>query len=46
MQGWMLFSQLPRCVVAMAAYGGAHFWGREIGEFAAKIIRNLRPASG
>ena len=25
------FSQLPRCVVAMEACGGAHFWGREIG---------------
>ena len=24
------FSQLPRCVVAMEACGGAHFWGREI----------------
>ena len=25
------FSQLPSCVVAMEACGGAHFWGREIG---------------
>ena len=24
------FSQLPPCVVAMEACGGAHFWGREI----------------
>lgn len=24
------FSQLPSCVVAMEACGGAHFWGREI----------------
>lgn len=24
------FSQLPACVVAMEACGGAHFWGREI----------------
>lgn len=24
------FSRLPRCVVAMEACGGAHFWGREI----------------
>ena len=26
-----LFAQLPTCVVAMEASGGAHFWGREIG---------------
>ncbi len=26
------FSQLPSCVVAMEAGGGAHFWGREIGK--------------
>jgi hypothetical protein len=26
------FSQLPGCVVAMEACGGAHFWGREIGK--------------
>ena len=25
------FSQLPPCIVAMEACGGAHFWGREIG---------------
>ena len=24
------FSQLPSCVVAMEACGGAHFWGREL----------------
>ncbi len=24
------FAQLPSCVVAMEACGGAHFWGREI----------------
>ena len=24
------FSQLPRCVVAMEACGGTHFWSREI----------------
>jgi transposase len=24
------FAQLPRCVVAMEACGGAHFWGREL----------------
>ena len=26
------FSQLPCCVVATEACGGAHFWGREIGK--------------
>ena len=26
------FSQLPLCIVAMEACGGAHFWGREIGK--------------
>jgi hypothetical protein len=26
------FSQLARCVVAMEACSGAHFWGREIGK--------------
>ena len=26
------FSQLPPCVVAMEACGGAHFWAREIGK--------------
>lgn len=26
------FSQLPACVVAMEACGGAHFWGRELGK--------------
>jgi len=26
------FSHLQRCVVAMEASGGAHFWGREMGE--------------
>ena len=25
------FDQLPACVVAMEACGGAHYWGREIG---------------
>ena len=25
------FSQLPSCIVAMEACGGAHFWGRTIG---------------
>ena len=26
------FSQLPQCVVAMEACGGAHFWACEIGK--------------
>ncbi len=26
------FSQLPSCLVAVEACGGAHFWGREIGK--------------
>ena len=26
------FGQLPSCVVAMEACGGAHFWGHEIGK--------------
>lgn len=30
-QAVTFFSQLPRCVVAMEACGGAHFWGRKIG---------------
>lgn len=24
------FAKLPRCLVAMEACGGAHFWGREL----------------
>ncbi|ETX13493.1 hypothetical protein OCH239_10280 [Roseivivax halodurans JCM 10272] len=33
-------SQLPPCLVAMEACGGAHFWGREIGKLghAVKLI--------
>ena len=31
------FSQLPRCVVAMEACGGAHFWGREIGKMGHEV---------
>lgn len=31
-QVFELFGQLPPCVVAMEACGGAHFWGREIGK--------------
>jgi transposase len=32
------FGQMPRCVVAMEACGGAHFWGREI----AKLGHDMR----
>ena len=32
MQVLEFFSQLPPCVVAMEACGGAHFWAREIGK--------------
>jgi transposase len=35
------FSQLPRCVVATEACGGAHFWGREIGA-AGRVIQSVR----
>src|SRR5690606_25296848 len=38
MQVLEFFSQLPPCVVAMEACGGAHFWGREIG----KLGHNVR----
>lgn len=37
------FSQLPRCVVAMEACGGAHFWSREIGKLGHKV--RLVPAA-
>lgn len=37
------FSQLPACVVAMEACGGAHFWGREIGKLG-HDIRLIPPA--
>jgi transposase len=37
------FSQLPRCVVAMEACGGAHFWGREIGRLG-HDVRLIPPA--
>src|SRR5680860_111714 len=37
------FSQLPRCVVAMEACGGAHFWGREIGKLGHEV-RLIPPA--
>jgi transposase len=31
------FAQLPPCVVAMEACGGAHFWGREIGRLGHEV---------
>jgi transposase len=31
------FSQLPSCVVAMEACGGAHYWGREIGKLGHEV---------
>ena len=37
------FSQLPRCIVAMEACGGAHFWGREIGKLGHEV-RLISPA--
>ena len=37
------FAQLPACVVAMEACGGAHFWGREIGRLG-HDVRLIPPA--
>lgn len=37
------FSQIPPCVVAMEACGGAHFWGREIGKLGHEV-RLIPPA--
>jgi transposase len=37
------FGQLPRCVVAMEACGGAHFWGREIDKLGHEV-RLIPPA--
>jgi transposase len=37
------FGQLPSCVVAMEACGGAHFWGREIGKLG-HDVRLIPPA--
>lgn len=37
------FGQLPPCAVAMEACGGAHFWGREIGNLV-HDIRLIPPA--
>ena len=37
------FGQMPPCVVAMEACGGAHFWGREIGKLGHQV-RLIPPA--
>jgi transposase len=37
------FAELPPCVVAMEACGGAHFWGREIGKLGHEV-RLIPPA--
>src|SRR5688572_26764000 len=37
------FAELPACVVAMEACGGAHFWGREIGRLG-HDVRLIPPA--
>ncbi len=37
------FGELPRCIVAMEACGGAHFWGREIGKLG-HDVRLIPPA--
>lgn len=37
------FGQLPPCVVAMEACGGAHFWGREIDKLSHEV-RLIPPA--
>ena len=31
------FNELPACVIAMEACGGAHFWGREIGKLGHEV---------
>ena len=38
-----VFGQMPPCVVAMEACGGAHFWGREIGNLG-HDVRLIPPA--
>lgn len=37
------FSQLPSCVIAMEACGGAHYWGCEIGKLG-HAVRLIPPA--
>lgn len=43
MQVLEFFSQLAPCIVAMEPYGGAHFWGREIGKLG-HDVRLIPPA--
>ena len=38
-----LSGQLPACLVAMEARGGAHFWGREVGKLG-HDVRLIPPA--
>jgi transposase len=38
-----MLTGLPRCPVAMEAYGGAHFWRREIGKLGHEL-RLIPPA--
>ena len=40
------FAQLPACVVAMEACGGAHFWGREILRLGHDVRSSRRPMCG
>ena len=42
-QALAFFGQLPPCVVAMEACGGAHFWGRELGKLGHEV-RLIPPA--
>ena len=37
------FSSQPRCLVAMEACGGAHYWGRQIGKLG-HTVRLIPPA--
>jgi transposase len=37
------FASLPRCVVAMEACGGAHYWARELGKLGHEV-RLIAPA--
>lgn len=43
MQVLAFFGQLPSCVVAMEACGGAHYWGREISKLGHEV-RLIPPA--
>ena len=43
MQVLEFFGQLPTCIVAMEACGGAHYWGREIAKLGHEV-RLIPPA--